>query len=171
MSQGNLFSAFDVSASGLSAQRARLNVISANLANSETTRTPEGGPYRRRTLRVASGPAAPGTDLFEKLLTAQRNLGMSIEKTSPRHLQNAPPVSFPEASGRLRHEVVADQDTPTRLEYEPGHPDANEDGYVEYPNVEVVREMVDLMAASRAYEANVTVLNATKAMLRKALEI
>ncbi|MBZ0267611.1 flagellar basal body rod protein FlgC [bacterium] len=168
---GNLFSAFDVSASGLSAQRARLNVISANLANVETTRTPEGGPYRRRTVRVEGSGATPGNELFEKLLAAREQLGVSVEKTSPRHLENADPVPFADDPRQLRYAVVEDQETPMRMEFDPGHPDANEDGYVAYPNIEVVREMVDLMAASRAYEANVTVLNATKAMLRKALEI
>ncbi len=67
--------------------------------------------------------------------------------------------------------TIQEDGSPGRLVYEPGHPDANEEGYVEYPNVEIIREMVDLMAASRAYEANITVLNATKSMLRKALEI
>ncbi|GJM45141.1 MAG: flagellar basal-body rod protein FlgC [Gemmatimonadota bacterium] len=171
MSMGNLFNAFDVSAAGLSAQRARLNVISANLANVETTRTPEGGPYRRRTLQVTGAGDAANSDLFQKLLSAQRHLGVDIEKTSARHLDNPGLVSLTDESRGLQYGVVADEDTPMRMEFDPGHPDANEDGYVEYPNVEVVREMVDLMAASRAYEANVTVLNATKAMLRKALEI
>lgn len=168
---GNLFGSFDVSASGLSAQRARLNVISANLANVETTRTPDGGPYRRRTLRVDGAGGGPGNELFEKLLAAKERLGVSVEKTSPRHMEAADPVPFANIPQQLRYDVVEDRDTPLRMEYDPGHPDANEDGYVAYPNVDVVREMVDLMAASRAYEANVTVLNATKAMLKKSLEI
>jgi len=171
MGMGNLFSAFDVSASGLSAQRARLNVISTNLANVETTRTPEGGPYRRREVVLSTNGPASGSDLFERLLASQRNLGMSVEKTSPRHLDPAPPVPFADSAAGIRATVVTDDETPLRLEYDPGHPDSNEDGYVAYPNVDTVREMVDLMAASRAYEANVTVLNATKARLRKALEI
>lgn len=171
MSMGNLFGAFDVSASGLSAQRARLNVIATNLANASTTRTAEGGAYRRQVVRILGGGSAPGNGLFEKLLLDKRQLELSVEQTSPRHLKAPGLVSFSDSQAGLRYEVVEDDSSPTRLEYEPGHPDANADGYVEYPNVEVVREMVDLMAASRAYEANVTVLNATKAMLRKALEI
>ena len=166
----NLFSAFDVSAAGLSAQRARLNVISTNLSNVETTRTPEGGPYRRRTV-VFTGGSKSESDLFARLLAQQSRLGLSIEKTSPRHLDPSGPVPFPDSGTGLEHQVVTDDKTPLRMEYDPGHPDANEDGYVAYPNVDVVREMTDLMAASRAYEANVTVMNATKALVRKALEI
>jgi flagellar basal-body rod protein FlgC len=170
VSEGNLFQAFDVSASGLAAQRARLNVVAANLANAQTTRTAEGGPYRRRVLEVRGGPPGAGTPLFEQLLALKRAGALEVERTSPRHLAEPDLVELPEARAGVTWEVKTDG-TPGRLEYEPGHPDANAEGYVEYPNVEVVREMVDLMAASRAYEANVTVLNATKAMIRKALEI
>lgn len=171
MAQGNLFDAFDVSAAGLSVQRARLNVVSANLANAQTTRTAEGGAYKRRVVDVSAGPPGAGSDLFEKLLAAKRAGGMEPARTSPRHLADPLLVELPGTNDGVRYEVRTDAETPGRLEYAPGHPDANADGYVEYPNVEVVREMVDLMAATRAYEANVTVLNATKAMIRKALEI
>ena len=170
MSDGNLFSAFDVSAAGLSVQRARLNVISANLANAQTTRTAEGGPYKRRVVDVTAG-ADGGSRLFEQLLAAKKAGGIEPSRTSPRHLSELQIVELPGGSEGVHYEVKTDEQTPGRLEYDPGHPDANADGYVEYPNVEVVREMVDLMAASRAYEANVTVLNATKSMIRKALEI
>jgi flagellar basal-body rod protein FlgC len=171
VADGNLFQAFDVSAGGLSAQRARLNVISTNLANAQTTRTAEGGPYKRRVVRVEEGPAGAGTTLFERMLEAKRAGGLDVSRTSPRHLAEPDLVELPGLHEGVRFQVETDEKTKGRLEYDPGHPDANADGYVEYPNVEVVREMVDLMAASRAYEANVTVINATKAMLRKALEI
>lgn len=171
MSQGNLFAAFDVSASGLSAQRARLNVISSNLANAQTTRTPEGGPYQRQVLTVQAGSGVDATSLFERLLHAKRELTLGVNHTSSRHLDPAHPLRFPSNSAGVAWQVQPDQDSPTRFVYEPGHPDANEEGYVEYPNVDVVREMVDLMAASRAYEANITVLNSTKSMLQRALEI
>ena len=171
MSDGNLFSAFDVSAAGLSVQRARLNVISANLANAQTTRTAEGGPYKRRVVDVSAGPPGAGSELFEQLLAAKKAGGIEPTRTSPRHLSELQLVDLPGGHEGVGYEVKTDEQTPGRLEYDPGHPDANADGYVEYPNVEVVREMVDLMAATRAYEANVTVLNATKSMIRKALEI
>lgn len=170
MNTGNLFHAFNVSAQGLNSQRARLNVIAANIANAQTTRTPEGGPYRRRIVQVSSRGSL-GSGLFERLLHAKRSLGLGPRKTSGGHLEGAELLALQREPEGLNIEVQLDRQTPTRTEYEPGHPDANEEGYVEYPNVEIVREMVDLMAASRAYEANVTVLNSTKAMLRKALEI
>jgi flagellar basal-body rod protein FlgC len=170
MARANLFHAFDLSASGLSAQRARLNVISANLANAQTTRTEGGGPYRRRVLTVSESGGPPGLSLFERMLHVQRAMELDPAKTSARHLDEPGPVRLPGGGEAVRFSVSED-DAPGRLVYEPGHPDANEEGYVEYPNVDVIREMVDLMAASRAYEANITVLNATKSMLRKALEI
>lgn len=171
MDTGNLFQAFRISASGLSAQRARLNVISSNIANAQTTRTPEGGAYKRRIVTIEGDGSGGRSSLFERLLHATRSLSAGLQKTSPRHLDQPAFPTFPGSDPNVAFSVGVDEETPTRFEYEPGHPDANEDGYVEYPNVEVVKEMVDLMTASRAYEANVTVLNSTKAMLRKALEI
>ena len=170
MDTGNLFHAFEISASGLSAQRARLNVISENIANAQTTRTPDGGPYMRRLVRISAGPGG-GPSSFEQMLHSGQDFTVPVHRTSSRHLQDAPTPHFLTGPGNLSFAVETDTETPTRTEYEPGHPDADPDGFVRYPNVEVIREMVDLMAASRAYEANVTVLNSTKAMLRKALEI
>ena len=171
MDSHNLFQAFEISAQGLSAQRARLNVIAANLANAQTTRTPQGGPYRRRVVTVAAGEASGGGGLFRRLLEAKRALGLTLSRTSVQHFGPAELQRLRGPGETIRHEVAIDDVTPPRLEYEPGHPDARPDGWVEYPNVEVIREMTDLMAASRAYEANVTVLSSTKAMLKKALEI
>jgi flagellar basal-body rod protein FlgC len=120
---------------------------------------------------TTSAAGSPVSDLFERLLQAKRALKLDPDKTSVRHLDEADLVRLEEGRQGISFEVATDNGTPTRFEYDPGHPDANEDGYVEYPNVEVIKEMVDLMAAARAYEANVTVMNSTKAMLRKALEI
>lgn len=170
MKIGNLFQAFKISAAGLSAQRARLNVVSSNIANAQTTRTAEGGPYRRRTISFAAGPGgAPG--VFEKLLRAKESLGLEVDQTSDRHLADVDLPTFQSPAGGVTYQVGVDADSPTRREYAPGHPDADAEGYVEYPNVEVIREMVDLLSATRAYEANVTVLQSTKSMLKKALEI
>jgi flagellar basal-body rod protein FlgC len=121
----------DISGSGLAAQRARLDLIANNLANAETTRTAEGGPYKRLHLLLEEDHEQGGVRVVE----------------------------------------VQQDPRPVRLVHQPGHPDANEQGYVEMPNVNVVEEMVDLVSATRSYEANVTALNAGKAMTRKALEI
>ncbi|MEN3202621.1 MAG: flagellar basal body rod protein FlgC [Atribacterota bacterium] len=126
-----IFRSFDVSASALTAERLRLSVIATNIANAETTRTPQGGPYRRKEV-----------------------------------------VFMPRGDGGVEVAAIReDTTTPPRLVYNPGHPDANEEGFVAYPNVSVVNEMVDLLAATRAYEANVAALNATKSMLTSSLNI
>lgn len=143
----NFLDAMAASSSGMAAQRFRMNIIAANLANAETTRTPEGGPYRRR--EVIFG-ALPGPRTFEEVLRQQSQndevlhvkvLGVAIDKR--------PPV----------------------LKFDPSHPDANEEGYVAMPNISTVEEMVNMMLATRSYEANVAAFNATKAMAFKALEI
>jgi len=137
-----LFGVMDVSASGLAAQRARMETVASNLANAQTTRTPEGGPYRRRDVVFEAVPA-PGSfrSVLEGAVMKVKVSGVSIDPSPPR------------------------------LRYQPGHPDADPQGFVAYPNVEVPVEMVNLVGAARSYEANVTVIEATKAMLLRALEI
>jgi flagellar basal-body rod protein FlgC len=138
--------AFSVLASGLDAQRARLAVVSSNLANVQTTRTPEGGPYRRRDVVFTATPVAPR---FESELAARLN----------------------EVNHGVEVSGVVTDPRPLKTLYEPGHPDADENGYVRYPNVNPMEEMVNMMSALRSYEANVTAVNATKSMALKALEI
>ena len=145
----NFLTAMGASSSGMAAQRFRMNIISANIANAETTRTPEGGPYRRRD--VVFG-ALPAQRTFEEELRAQA----AGKEDDPMHAK---------VLG-----VVTDQ-RPPMLKFEPGHPDANEDGYVAMPNINTMEEMTNLMLASRTYEANVTAFNATKNMALQALNI
>jgi flagellar basal-body rod protein FlgC len=140
----DFFNILDVSASALSAQRFRLNVISSNLANAETTRTPQGGPYRRKDVIFSSW-----SPVFNEILQTSLN----------SHL-----------SGVRVLQVVEDA-RPFRVVFNPSHPDADSNGYVTLPNVQPFEEMVNLIAAARSYEANVEVFNATKSMLLKALEI
>lgn len=134
----SLFNSFDISASGLTAQRLRMDTVANNLANVNTTRTERGGPYRRQMV------------LFEA----------RTDRTQGSHVG---------AGVRVRS-IVEDND-PFKLVYDPAHPDADAQGYVHMPNVNVVTEMVDMISASRAYEANVAALNAAKSMAMKALEI
>lgn len=143
----DFFNALEVSASALTAERTRMNLISNNLANANTTRTPEGGPYRRKDAVFAS-----------------RSMDGSFQKK----LSDA--SASPSAGGVDVVGIVEDQ-RPPRLQYDPGHPDADERGYVAMPNVSVVEEMADMIAATRAYEANVTAAQAAKAMAMKTLEI
>lgn len=133
--------AMTISATALSAQRTRLNVIAENLANANTTRTESGGPYRRRAVRLES--EAPS---FAALLPGEAQLrGVRVGAVT--------------------------ETGDTRRQYMPGHPDADRDGYIEMPNVNPVMEMADMMAATRAYEANVSAIQALKSMAQKALEL
>ncbi|HHZ16606.1 MAG TPA: flagellar basal body rod protein FlgC [Peptococcaceae bacterium] len=143
----DLFHALNTSATGLSAERLRMDVISSNIANANTTRTEKGGAYRRR-VAVLAPQNAP---------SFQQVLQNSLRKQAPY-------------SGVRVAEVVEDS-SPLKRVYDPTHPDAGPDGYVDYPNVDIMKEMVELITASRSYEANATVLNSTKSMFLKTLEI
>jgi flagellar basal-body rod protein FlgC len=142
----DFFSSMNISSSALTAERTRMNLISGNLANASSTRTSEGGPYKRKD---AVFSAAPVENPFNRALdSAAGQQARQVEIT----------------------EIVEDQNPP-RMQYEPGHPDANAQGYVAMPNVNVVEEMADMINASRSYEANVTAVQAAKSMALKTLEI
>ena len=145
-----MFLGIDASASGLTAERLRMDVISNNIANANTTRTDRGGAYHRRYVVFEPRVREPKT--FEQ--TLMRAVGLSRQ-----------------TGEGVRAVQIAEDDTPGPMVYEPGHPDANAEGYVEKPNVNIVTEMVDMITAQRAYEANSTAINAAKAMISKALEI
>ena len=144
----SIIDSLSVSVSGMTAQRQRVNTISENLANANTTRTPQGGPYRRREVIFA---AVANDRKFEDELRAQE-----------RSLDTATQVKVVG--------IVQDNRSPI-MRFEPGHPDANEEGYVAMPNVNVMEEMVSLMEASRSYEANTAAFNATKNMAQSALDL
>ncbi len=144
----NLFKTLNISASGLSAERLRMDVISSNIANASSTRSVKGGPYRRQVV-----------------LLAPQNKQESFQKVLQDSLNGQAPYSGVRVAG-----IVEDQ-SPLKRVYDPKHPHASPDGYVEYSNVDVMKEMVELITASRSYEANVTVLNSTKSMFLKTLEI
>ena len=142
---------FDISGSGLTASRLRMDVISENISNAETTRTAQGGPYRRKMV-VYQCPDNAQT--FRSMLEDQS--GGNGETAAPKGV---------EVTG-----IVEDQ-TPFNVEYDPTSPDANAQGYVEKPNVDLIQETTDMMAASRAYSANLTAFDAVKDMAAKALEL
>ncbi len=132
------FSSFDISASGVFAQRTRMDAIANNIANAESTRTSEGGPYRRQTVTFRA--------VYEN----------SLGNPAP---------------GGVRVESVTTDPSDFRLVHDPSHPDADANGYVKMPNVNIVEEMVDMISATRAYEANITAMNATKSMINAALDM
>ena len=133
-----------ISASGLAANRKRMNAISSNIANAQTTRTAEGGPYRPKEVVFGSEPARKS---FSEVLDGQLG-GESVHVTEVINV-NRPPIP----------------------KYEPNHPDADPNGYVYYPNVNVMTEMANMISASRSYEANINAFNTSKAMAQKALEL
>ncbi len=137
-----MFSSFNISASGMTAQHFRMNIISENIANINTTGTDKNTPYRRKV------PIFRQRDSFSNILAAETNKSSGVE-----------------VSG------IYEDRSPFKKVYQPSHPDADKDGYVSYPNVNITTEMVDMIDASRAYEANVTALNTAKNMALKALEI
>jgi flagellar basal-body rod protein FlgC len=142
----NFIDALHTSASGLTAQRLRMNVVASNLANSNTTRTAEGGPYKKKNIVFASQP-----------------LRADFQNMVQSHLK-----------GKLTEVKVVgivDDPRPPILKYDPQHPDADKNGNVNMPNINLIEEMVNMMSATRSYEANVTAVNATKKMAMKALEI
>ena len=141
-----MFGAIDAAASGLTAERLRMDVISNNIANVNTTRTTEGGAYKRQMAVFA--PREGSASSFAQVLSEKLDAGSGVRVVG-----------------------ITKDTSPNRRVYDPAHPDANKDGYVEMPNVNVVTEMVDMISATRGYEANVTVVNAAKSMALKALEI
>ena len=138
----NFLDALQISGSGMSSQSARMNVIATNLANAEATRTPEGGPYKRKEVIFGSVP-------FKEVLEGQNKSLISESKVMG---------------------VIEDTRAP-QMKYDPGHPDADAQGYVALPNVNVIQQIVNMMLASRSYEANVTAVQTTKDMAMRALEI
>lgn len=133
-----------INTSGLNLERLKLDVISSNITNANTTRTPEGGPYLKKTVS------------FEESIKRQESYFTGLRTNQ---------------SFGVRSTGIVENEENIKLVFEPDHPDANEEGYVAYPNVDMADEMIDLMTTMRAYDANVTAMNASKAMLNKALQI
>lgn len=137
----SLFSSLSVSASGLEAQRARAEVLVENMANAETTRTPEGGPYRRKDVVFSS---TPEYSPFSQVFQSEVGTGVTVSQ------------------------IVEDTSAP-EMRYQPGHPDADKDGYVAYPHINPAEDMVDLTGAARAYQANVSAMSAIKDMINNSI--
>lgn len=144
----SFFNSLDISASGLTAQRLRMDLISQNIANANTTRTENGTPYRR------------------KVLIFQQRGG---ERPFSSYLSDASKSTL--GGGGVRVLRIAEDMSPLKRVYDPSHPEADKDGYVLMPNVDITNEMVNMISATRSYEANISAMNATKSMAMKALEI
>lgn len=140
----DILNTFRISSSGLKAQATRLDTISSNMANAETTSTPEGGAYRKKSVYFQSTPV----NFQDHLNNEIANKAQGVEVTK-----------------------IVEDESPFRKVYDPTHPDAGEDGYVDMPNVDIMKEMVDMMSATRSYQANVSCIESAKKMALKALEI
>lgn len=143
----SLLDTMEISSSGLSAQRTRMKAISSNIANVNTTRTPGGGPYKRKEVIFAAMPS--NKSFHDELVSKEKDDGT-------RHVKVV---------------GVVEDSKPPKMKYDPTHPDANEEGYVELPNIDVVEEVTNLMISKRSFEANIASINATKNMILKTLEI
>lgn len=148
----SMFSAFNINASGLTAQRLRMDIISENVANAQTTRTEDGTPYRRKVVTFTQ--KGDQTD-FSKVL------GRASDRYNSGYTGQGVKVDG----------IYEDYNTEMNMVYDPSHPDADENGYVTYPNVNIITEMTNLIDASRAYEANSTAFNASKSMALQGLEL
>lgn len=149
----SMFSSFDVSASGMTAQRYRMDIISENVANANTTRTEDGSPYVRRVVNFQA------IDVKGSSHTA--NFASHLGKASEKYTGTGVKITG----------VYKDTDTPMVKAYDPSHPDADENGYVTYPNVNIVTEMTNMIDASRSYEANATAFNASKSIAQQGLQL
>lgn len=144
----NLFATLEVSGSAMEAERQRAEVVAANMANAETTRTASGGPYKRKEVVFRSS----GSSAFHMMLATFHRLGNG-------------------AKPEVRVAQVVDDPTPAVMRYEPGHPDADKTGYVAYPAINPIAEMVDLMGAVRAYQLNASAITASKQMIQQAMDL
>jgi flagellar basal-body rod protein FlgC len=142
----SIFNQINVSASALTAEKTRIDIITKNMANANTTRSTGGMPYRRQMAVFEENKSTSFSEQLSKYTNKIGGKGVKISK-------------------------IVEDESPFKLVYEPGHPDADENGYVQKPNVDTVKEMVDLISAQRSYDANITAMNASKSMLMKALDI
>lgn len=142
----SIFNTIDISTSALNAEKTRIDIITKNMANASTTRSTGGMPYRRQMAVFEENKPNSFENHLSKYKNKVNGKGVKISK-------------------------IVEDDSPFKLVYEPGHPDADENGYLKMPNVDIVKEMVDLISAQRSYDANITAINSSKSMLMKALEI
>lgn len=176
-----MFSTLAVASSGLSAQRVRMDIIAQNLANAETTKTPQGGPYQRRVVNLeaiepafltTTTSAAPGgATTTSDLLNASPGSAALMGVPNSMLMKGLPPMGMVDDTGGVRVTSIGVDKAEGPMIYNPGSPDANEQGYVKMPNVNMTQELMDLMNSRRLYEANATVFQVARAMLHKAIDI
>jgi flagellar basal-body rod protein FlgC len=161
-----LLSSIEISSRGLSVQRAKMNVVADNIANAQTIETEKGGPYRRQRVIVKQDKVQGSFN------SALRNARVNLVGTDKGHMKGRSfKVGRREEFSVAKMEVITDPESSYRLVHDPSHPNANEDGYVRMPDIEIINEMVDMMIATRAYEANTVAIASAKKMAKDALDI
>lgn len=158
----NIFSTFAISGQGMSVQRRRLSAVANNIANANTTKSVDGKPYKREVVLVKEIPGSPFQDELHNQI--------SLSRTNEAHSPNADESVYPPNNSVLDVRSAKDN-SPPRLVYDPSHPDANNEGYVEMPDINIVTEMVEMISAQRAFEANTQVVSSAKNFARYSLEI
>lgn len=158
----NIFSSFNISGQGMTVQRMRLSAVAKNIANVNTTRSVDGGPYKREVVVARAIPNSPFDDTLENLI--------SMDSTDKSHAPTAHNGKYPPDYSVVQARTATDNSAP-RIVYDPYHPDADEHGYVKMPNINIVTEMVEMISAQRAFEANTGVVESAKNIARNALEI
>ena len=168
-----MFSSLAIASSGLSAQRVRMDVIAQNLANAETVRTPEGGPYQRRVVTLEATPPDTISSETNTGLTppALPSIGSVPGMPLAGVLFGSTPIEMTNDAGSVRVASISEDKSEGPMVYDPGSPNADKNGYVHMPNVNMSEELMDLMNARRLYEANATVFQVARAMLHKAIDI
>ena len=161
---GSNFAAFNISAQGLNVQRIKIKLISENIANSETTNTKNGEPYHRKFLRVG--------EITDKDFSGGVEISNSLplETTEPEHFRGTDEMITGDEKVKADYQVLEDK-SPGEYVYMPNHPDADKNGYVQLPNVNIINEMVEMINATRSYEANLTALKSSKTIIKNSMEI
>jgi len=161
-----MFTSFDITASGLTAERYRMDTIAENIANANTTRTGDGTPYRRKVVEFETKDSKQDRHSFGRVLSTIVGTGRAQQRHD-RNVVSDDLIGY----GVKIPTIVEDTTSPMNMVYDPSHPDADENGYVTYPNVNTITEMTNLIDANRAYEANATAFNASKSMATTGLSI
>ena len=161
-----MFTAFDITATGLTAERYRMDTIAENIANANTTRTADGTPYRRKVVTFETQETQQDRRSFGHVLSEVVGTGRA-QLNHDRNIVSDDLIGY----GVKIPKITEDEESPMNMVYDPSHPDADENGYVTYPNVNTVTEMTNLIDATRAYQSNVTVFNSLKAMTQNAISI
>ncbi len=162
---GGILNAIEIASKGLSVQRSKMNIVAKNIANAETTKTKEGGPYRRQRVMVEETPVK------QSFRSVMKDANSRLAKTNSRHISSKTHNNQKNELSSVDIEVISESKDDFKIVYDPTHPHADEEGYVKMPNIEIITEMVDMMAASRAYEANTVAISSAKEMAKNALEI